>query len=77
MPKVKNTEERNIQRKRYYTKHRKHAFNKNKRWEEDEISLLFTFPYGDVSLSKQIGRSVAAIQVKRALTTWPTQNMSI
>ncbi len=53
------------QRKRYYAK-TTDAVNKNKPYSEREIELILQHDITDTQLSKMIGRSVKAIQVKRA-----------
>lgn len=53
------------QRKRYYAK-TTDAENKNKPYSDREIELILQHDITDTQLSKMIGRSVKAIQVKRA-----------
>lgn len=53
------------QRKRYYAK-TTDAENKNQPYTEREIELILQHDITDTQLSKMIGRSVKAIQVKRA-----------
>ncbi len=41
------------------------AYNKHKRWTEEEIEVILHSPLCDREISMQIGRSVPAIQHKR------------
>lgn len=64
MPKrVRNT--RNQQRKRYYTKHRASAENANQAWTSEQEIMVEKHDIPDVEISKRIGKSVQAIQIKR------------
>ena len=57
---------RNRQRKRNYQKSQ-NAINSRKHWQEWEIKLVLTSDLTDMELSKEIGRSVQAIQQTRFL----------
>lgn len=59
-----HTEQRNIYRKRNYNK-TSYARNHRKPWTEEEDFLVFNSKLTDFELSKQIGRSVQAIQIRR------------
>ena len=52
------------QRLKYYRK-TAHAENKNKRWTAEEIEIVMNHEVSDHKISKIIGRSVEAIQLKR------------
>lgn len=54
-----------LQQKRYYDKHAKVAINSRERYTEEEIEMILNHEISDVELSKKIGRSVKAIQIKR------------
>ncbi len=54
-----------LQQKRYYDKHRKYDVNSRERYTEEEIEMILKHEISDVELSKCIGRSVKAIQIKR------------
>ena len=54
-----------LQQKRYYDKHAKCAINSRERYTEEEIEMILNHEISDVELSKKIGRSVKAIQIKR------------
>ena len=53
-------------RKRYYDKSRGGATRSQYAWTSKEMELLETFEGTDTQLAEKIGRSVRAIQVKRA-----------
>lgn len=50
---------------KYYSKHRGGKENRCSRWSWDDVDLIMKHEKTDVELSKQLGRSVQAIQVKR------------
>lgn len=52
------------QRLKYYRK-TAYAKNSNKRWTDDEIEIVMKREMSDDIISKKIGRSVEAIQLKR------------
>ena len=54
------------QAKRYYKKHSQNATNSKQGYTIEEINMIMQHEISDVELSKKIGRSVRAIQVKRA-----------
>ena len=51
-------------KKRYYDKH-SYSPNGWRRWTPEEIRMCLDHSISDVELSKRIGKSVRAIQVKR------------
>lgn len=59
-------EKRNSERKRLYRRSVKHAVNSRKSWTPEEVELILKHDVTDFELSKEIGRSVQAIQAKRA-----------
>ena len=61
---LKNTEKRNIQRKKYYNRFSSGNWRHRKRWDLTEI-LSLSLPFGDVYLHNVLGRSVQAIQIMR------------
>jgi len=74
MPKrVRNT--RNEQRSRYYAKHRVNSKNSNQAWTSAEERMVLDHKIPDVELSKNIGRSVEAIQIKRCRLTSSNDQM--
>lgn len=54
------------QKNRYYGK-TSSAPNSRKRWTDEEVQLVLRHEITDTELSKKIGRSVMAIQVKRII----------
>ncbi len=60
--KVKLLHTRNEQRKRYYKKTQKYLPRK---WEDEEIALLFDCEMTDTELSDYLQRTVQSIQAKR------------
>ena len=66
----KRQEYRNYQRKRNYARGRKDVTNTFKRWDDNDIKLICKKPNGmtDRQLAEMLGRSVQAIQIKRART---------
>ena len=60
--KTKLLHTRNEQRKRYYKKTQKHI---PKKWEDEEVELLFNCEMTDTKLSNYLQRSVQSIQAKR------------
>lgn len=68
---------RNAQQLRYHAKHRRHAHNSGYLWTLDEIeAILDPDGPGDVGLSRSLGRSVKAIQVKRCVLGGKTNRRS-
>lgn len=61
-----NPEKRYADKARYYTRMRKGATNTGRRWKGEDVELILNSPLTDRELSRQLGRSVEAIQVKRA-----------
>lgn len=59
-------EAKNRRKKRYYTKHAIGKEHRYKRYNEEEIQLILKHEMTDVELSKILGRSVEAIQIKRS-----------
>lgn len=55
----------NKQRERYY-KQTQNAPNSKMRWTEEEIDIVMAHEIPDREISKQLGRSVLAIQVCRS-----------
>lgn len=53
-------------KKRYYKQFEKGAHNKNQTYTIEEINMIMNKEYLDREISKKIGRSVKALQVKRA-----------
>ena len=53
-------------KKRYYDKSIKTAYNEKQEWTIKDINLIMIRKDTDSNLSKQIGRSVKAIQIKRS-----------
>ena len=64
--KRRHPEETNEQKKRYYSKSLGNAVNRRRGWTSKEIEEILTSPLSDNELSIKLGRSVQAIQVKRA-----------
>ena len=62
---AKHPERRNEQRRRYYRQFQ-NARNKGKKWTKDELDMILFFGFTDRELSRELGRSVGAIQVKRS-----------
>lgn len=54
------------QSKKYYDTHSRNATNSKKQYTPEEIELIIKHEISDVELSKILGRSVNAIQVKRS-----------
>ncbi len=52
-------------KKKYYTRHRKYNKNNYTRWTDAECLRVLLHDIPDVQLSKEIGRSLAAIHEKR------------
>lgn len=55
----------NSQRRKYYKK-TAYAINHRKKWNEEEIKIIMEHKICDRDISKLLGRSMNAIQVKRA-----------
>lgn len=53
------------QKSRYYAKHRRHKLNTGKPWTMEEDIAVLRQEKPDVTLSIELGRGVAAIQVRR------------
>lgn len=56
----------NATKNRYYKQFEKEASNKHQRWTINDILLIESKKVADRKIAKLIGRSVKAIQVKRA-----------
>lgn len=56
---------RNEQRKKNYNQTRDSAYSAKQRWSNEEITLITSSTLSDREISKKIGRSVQAIQIKR------------
>ena len=54
------------QRKRYYAKHRANATNGGDAWTIEKDQAILRRDMTDAQLSKTIGRSVQAIQIRRS-----------
>jgi hypothetical protein len=54
------------QRLKYYRK-TANAENRGKRWTDEEIEMIMLHKMTDTAISKIIGRSVEAIQIKRCM----------
>lgn len=54
-----------VYKKLYYARHRKNATNSRKSWTIEEELRVLNHEIFDSALSKEIGRSVFAIQLKR------------
>lgn len=52
-------------RDRYYRKNYENCYRARKAWTEAEIELILYSPMSDLEISKEIHRSLRAIQVKR------------
>ena len=65
MPKRISDKARYRQRKRYYLKHEAGATMKGKPWDIHEDVMVLDRKTSDVELSRELGRSVRAIQIKR------------
>ena len=63
--KEKAQDYRKRHRKKNYAKSRENAFASGKKWTDEEVVLVMSHSISDSVLSKQIGRSVEAIQQKR------------
>ena len=61
-----NPEATNEQKKKNYAKSRVNAVNKRQRWTLKDINEILNSPLTDAELSVKLGRSVQAIQIKRA-----------
>jgi hypothetical protein len=57
--------ERYIGKARYYRKHRMGKINSRVKWTGPDIKIIMEHKIPDVALSKLLGRSVQAIQIKR------------
>lgn len=57
---------RNTQRKKNYAKSRKNATFSGRNWNIRDIEIILNSPLSDREISKMIGRSVQAIQIKRS-----------
>jgi len=63
----KNPQKWAAMKKKNYSKSRKNAINGNRLWKAEDVALITAEDRPtDAELSKLIGRSVQAIQVKRA-----------
>ena len=62
----KYRETRNRQKQRYRDQFSENNKNARSAWTEGEIALVLAHAVPDRELSKQIGRSVTAIQIQRA-----------
>ena len=56
----------NEEKKRYYSKSARDAYNFKKQWTHEEDNLVLKHEISDAELAKQIGRSVQAIQIRRS-----------
>ncbi len=65
MPIHINTPKRKAGKKKYYNKHNKHDINSHKPYTEDECELILEHKIPDVQLSKELGRTLRAIHIKR------------
>ncbi len=62
---TKNLTQRNAQRKKYYNKHSVYRQNRYARWTKDQDSIVLDHKISDVQISKKIGKSVQAVQLRR------------
>jgi hypothetical protein len=69
---AKGTKEQRLRgKKKYYLKYSHHDINSNMRYTKDERDLILAHIISDVELSRFLGRSLMAIQTKRAkLKKW-------
>lgn len=68
---LRNPEKRDAGKSKNYNKSRQFATNSRRPWAPEDVALLSSFDGTDIELSKKIGRSVQAIQVKRSNLTAP------
>ena len=52
-------------KQKYYAKSRKDSYRSREQWSKEEIDLILYSVMTDTELSKELHRSVQAIQVKR------------
>ena len=62
-----HVDRRNEERRKNYAIGRRYIIHSRRRWTNSDIEMLLNFNGTDRQLSKIIGRSVQAIQVKRVL----------
>jgi len=53
-------------KKKYYDQFIPNAYNQYLQWEDKELNFILDRKFSDRIISKKIGRSVKAIQVKRS-----------
>lgn len=63
---LKNIPKRNEQRKRYYAKSSKEAYNNRRLWNYEDLKEIILHRFSDRILSTVLGRSVQAIQIRRS-----------
>ena len=75
MPTRLSPKARYTQRLRYYRRGRRHNHNNGKIWTREDLEAIHSTELSDKELSKKLGRSLQAIQVKRS--TWKKQGRRI